>query len=117
MVSKHNLIQKLGAVAANSTLELTVTKKLGPVATSAGVASTGSDDQHFSDTDLTPGPAVMALDPNNTYSVLWDGAFADAGSATLRVRVLDAAGSELMNQVVPVRGERGDVFFRLILVG
>ena len=91
MVNRRNLIQKLApagdaaavnaaAIAGGSVLELTVTREAGPVATSAGVASTGSDEQHFSDSELTPGPAEKNLDPANTYSILWDGAFADQGS-------------------------------------
>lgn len=110
------LIKKMEAVTGGSTLELSVTKKLGPVATSAEVGSSGTDDKSFTDTQLTPGPAVVPLNPENTYSVVWSGAFVKEGSATLRLRVLDIQGSILASKTVLVKGKAKEVFFRAVLV-
>jgi|GEM_PF-6199477 len=115
-MAKLKFIKKLAVFTGGSSLELTVTKQLGPVATSADVASTGTDDAHFSDKKLTPGPAMKPLNPANSYSILWQGAFVKDGSATLTVRVLDATGKVLTTKVVSVAGQAGDVFFRIILV-
>jgi len=109
-------IHKLEAVAGGSTLELTVTKAQGPVATMVEVGSTGNDDAHFRDSDLTPGPAVKQLDPANTYAIVWSGAFVEDGSATLRLRVLDAHGTVLVSKSVTVKGKSKEVFFRVVML-
>jgi hypothetical protein len=88
------------------TLSISVTKQGGPVATSAEVTSTGSDDESFSDSQLTPGPALKPLDPANSYTIVWTGAFAGTGSATLIVE----------NESVTVEGNAGDEFFRIVMV-
>jgi hypothetical protein len=113
---KLRLVKKLEAVAGGSTLEMSVTKKLGPVATHAEVGSSGSDDGSFSDSQLTPGPAVMPINPENTYTVAWEGAFVKEGSVTLRVRVLGANENVLASKSVTVQGKAKEVFFRAILV-
>jgi hypothetical protein len=115
MPAKLTLTKKMKAVAGASRLEMSVTKTGGPVTTRAEVGSTGSDDQKFQDSQLTPGPAVKPLNPNNTYSILWHGAFVLAGSATLRVRVFDAQGNAT-NKQVTVQGKKGDEFFRVVLI-
>jgi hypothetical protein len=79
------------------------------------VTSTGTDDKTFFDAELTPGPAVMDLDPANTSTLVWAGAFADDGSTSLHVRVLDG-GSVIDDETVDVDGKQGDVFFRLVLL-
>jgi hypothetical protein len=107
---------KLNVVAEDSRLELTVSKDRGPVSTSVEVTSTGTDDRTFFDAELTPGPAEMNLDSANTYTLVWAGAFADDGTASLHVRVLDSAGSVKDDETVIVEGKQGDVFFRLVLL-
>jgi hypothetical protein len=116
MASKLKLVKKLDAVTNPSTLALSVAKNGGPVATTAEVASTGPDDQRFSDSQLTPGPAQKALDPSNSYSIVWTGAFVAAGSVTLRVQILDSQGVNHTNKAVTVQGKAGEVFFRVILI-
>jgi len=115
-MAKLKLIKKMDTVTGGSTLELSVTKKQGPVATSAEVGSSGGDDDSFTDSQLTPGPAVVQLNAANTYSVVWSGAFVKEGSATLRLKVLDAQGNVLANKTVPVKGKAKEVFFRAVLV-
>lgn len=110
------LIRKMDTITSTSTLVLSVSKKDGPVATTAEVGSTGSDDMRFTDTQLTPGPAQMPLNGNNSYSVVWSGAFVKAGSVTLKVQVLKADGSVHSAKNVTVKGEKGDVFFRLVMI-
>ena len=109
-------IKKVNVVIGGKSLELTVTKTLGPVDTSAEVGSTGSDDASFKDSQLTPGPAVMPLNTANTYAIVWIVAFVHDGSATLRVRVLDAQGAVLASKNVTVQGKAGQVIFRAVLV-
>jgi hypothetical protein len=85
------------------------------VSTAAEVGSTGTDDQRFEDHQLTPGPADKPLREGNTYAVLWVGAFARAGSATLKVTVARAFGNSA-SSTRTVTGKKGDVFTRLILI-
>jgi hypothetical protein len=113
---KLKLVKKVDAVLGGATLELSVTKKLGPVSTFAEVGSSGTDDGSFSDSQLTPGPAVMPIDAANTYSIAWAGTFVEEGSVTLRVRVLDPADTVLVNKTFVVQGKARELFFRLILV-
>ena len=115
-MAKLKLVKKVDAVTGGSELELSVTKKLGPVNTFAEVGSSGPDDRSFSDSELTPGPAMMPINPNNTYSIAWAGAFVKDGSVTLRVRVLDPQGKVLVNKTFTVQGKAKEKFFRLILV-
>ena len=70
-----NPIQKLKGITAGGTLSLSVSKSGGPVVTRAFVGSTGTDDRSFEDSQLTPGPARMPLQEDNSYSVVWLGAF------------------------------------------
>ncbi|MFL6263142.1 MAG: hypothetical protein ACJ76Y_25885 [Thermoanaerobaculia bacterium] len=107
---------KLTALAGAPRLELTVAKTGGPVSTSVEVTSTGTDDQTFFDAALTPGPAVTDLDPANTYTLVWAGAFADDGTASLHVRVLDGGGGVTDDETLNIEGKQGDVFFRLVLL-
>jgi len=116
MAFNKALSAKLNALAGAPRLELTVSKTGGPVSTAVEVTSTGPDDKTFSDAELTPGPAVTDLDSSNTYTLVWSGAFADDGSASLHVRVLDAGGGVTDDETVTVDGQQGDVFFRLVLL-
>ncbi len=109
-------IKKLDAVVGGSRLELSVTKKLGPVSTTAEVGSSGTDDRSFSDSQLTPGPATMPMDPANVYAIVWRVAFTRDGSATLKVRVVDAQGNVLTNKNITVKGKANQVQFRAIVV-
>lgn len=115
-LNRQALTAKLTALAGAPRLELTVAKTNGPIATSVEVTSTGTDDKTFFDADLTPGPATMDLNPTNTYALVWAGAFADDGSASLHVRVLDGGGGVTDDETVTVDGKQGDVFFRLVLL-
>jgi hypothetical protein len=108
------LIKKMDTITSASTLELSVSKKDGPVATAVEVGSTGNDDESFTDKQLTPGPASMPLDPKNSYNIVWSGAFVKKGSATLRVRVLDANGDR--TKTVTVQGKAKETFFRLVMI-
>lgn len=110
------LIKKMDTFTGPSTLELSVSKKDGPVATAVEVGSTGNDDRSFTDKQLTPGPASMPLDPANSYNVVWSGAFVKKGSATLRLQVFDASGALQGTRSVTVRGEAKDKFFRLVMI-
>jgi len=111
MAKKGKIFQKMAAINANTTLELTVSKTGGPVVTAVEVGSTGNDDQSFSDNDLTPGPATKQLNGNNSYALVWSGAFVTQGSATLHV---DVGGTNV--KTVPVNGQAGDTFFRSVLI-
>jgi len=108
---KSTMFKKMAAIQANSMLQLTVAKTGGPVVTAVEVGSTGSDDQGFSDQQLTPGPAQMALLGTNSYALVWTGAFVTRGSATLSVVVNGGTP-----KVVTVRGEAGDAFFRSVMI-
>jgi hypothetical protein len=110
-MAKKKIFNKMKAINANTTLDLTVTKAGGPVVTAVEVGSTGNDDQSFSDNQLTPGPARKQLNGNNSYSVVWTGAFVTKGSATLQV---DVGGTNL--KTVTVKGEAGDTFFRIVII-
>ena len=89
--------------AATTTLQLSVTKEGGPVATFVEIASSGSDDRVFNDHDLSAGgPAQMVLRPENFYTGVWRGAFVAPGSATLHIRETRADGSVIMEEDVPV---------------
>ena len=109
-------IHKLKAITAGGTLSLSVTKTGGPVMTRAFVGSTGTDDRNFDDTQLTPGPATMPLRPNNSYSIVWMGAFIAPGSATLEVVVDHADGRPQSTKTVKVNGKAGDSFMRVVMV-
>ena len=87
---------------AVGTLQLSVTKTGGPVATFVEVGSSGSDDQVFSDHQLDPGPVQMPMLPGNFYTVVWRGAFVAAGTATLHVLATRANGTVLVQKDVPV---------------
>ncbi len=115
-LNRQALTAKLSALAGAPRLELTVAKTNGPISTSVEVTSTSTDDKTLFDADLTPGPVVTDLDPANTYTLVWAGAFADDGSASLHVRILDAAGGVTDDETVTVDGKQGDVFFRLVLL-
>ena len=106
---KTKTFNKMKAIKADTTLELTVTKTGGPVVTAVEVGSTGSDDESFSDNQLTPGPARKQLNGNNTYALVWTGAFVTKGSATLHVKANNSKS-------VAVNGEAGDTFFRSVLI-
>lgn len=110
------LIKKLDTITSSSTLQLSVTKKDGPVSTAVEVGSTGSDDQSFTDKQLTPGPASKPLDGGNSYSIVWTGAFVKDGSTTLKVQVFEANGDLHGGKTVTVSGKAGDVFFRLVMI-
>jgi hypothetical protein len=110
------MIKKMAAVSSASTLELSVSKKDGPVATSVEVGSTGADDKSFTDKQLTPGPASKPLDPANSYNIVWVGAFVKKGSATLKVRVVDASGAVQGTKTITVQGEAKETFFRLLMI-
>jgi hypothetical protein len=111
MAKKGKMFHKTAAIQADTTLTMTVSKTGGPVVTAVEVGSTGSDDESFSDQQLTPGPAQKALDGNNSYSLVWTGAFVTKGSATLQVNV----GGTSLNPVA-VNGEGGDTFFRIVII-
>jgi len=85
-----------------ATLQLSVTKTGGPVATFIEVGSTGTDDQVFNDHELDPGPAQKPLLQGNTYAVLWRGAFVAPGSATLHIRVMRANGTVIKQKDMTV---------------
>ena len=108
-------IHKLNVVTDGGTLELAVTKSGGPVVTRAVVGSTGDDDRDFSDSELTQGTASMPLQPANTYSIVWTGAFVGAGRAVRRVRATTPQGGQFQTEVT-VDGNAGDSFFRVVLV-
>jgi len=110
------LIKKMDAFTSPSTVELSVSKKDGPVSTAVEVGSTGSDDKSFTDKQLTPGPASMPLNPANSYNVVWSGAFVKKGSATLKVRVFDTSGALHGTKSVTVQGEAKEKFFRLVMI-
>lgn len=110
------LIKKMETFTSPSTLELSVSKKDGPVATAVEIGSTGSDDRSFTDKQLTPGPVSMPLDPANSYNVVWSGAFVKKGTATLKVRVFDASGTLHGTKSVPIQGEAKEKFFRLVMI-
>jgi hypothetical protein len=109
------LIKKMDTLTSDSTLALSVSKKDGPAATTVEVGSTGSDDKSFSDKQLTPGPASMPLDPENSYSIVWVGALVKKGSVTLKVEVTDDAGA-VRTKSVTVQGEAKEKFFRLVMI-
>jgi len=116
MALNRQVSAKLNVLAGAPRLELTVAKDKGPVSTSVEVTSTGADDRTFFDAELTPGPVEVDLDSANTYTLVWAGAFADDGTASLHVRVLDSAGGVKDDETVTVEGKQGDVFFRLVLL-
>ncbi len=109
-------IKKLDVLTAPAKLELSVSKKGGPVNTRAEVGSSGPDDGKFTDKQLTPGPAVMPLDPKNTYAILWRGAFVKAGTATLHVVVRDPQGGVVQDKRFTVKGKAKDEFVRVVLL-
>jgi len=110
------LTKKMAAHPNAETLELTVSKTGGPVATAAEVTVAGGGTKSFSDQQLTPGPASMPIDSTRAYNIVWSGAFVKKGSATLKVRLLDAGGSVLKTKSTPVSGEAKEKFFRLIVL-
>jgi hypothetical protein len=88
--------------AVVATLQLSVTKTGGPVATFAEVGSSGTDGQVFDDHDLDPGPAQKPLLQGNFYTVVWRGAFVAPGTATLHVLATQANGAVIVQKDVPV---------------
>ncbi|HEX2551722.1 MAG TPA: hypothetical protein VHK64_09025 [Nocardioidaceae bacterium] len=94
--------QPVEAAAVVGTLELSVTKTGGPVATFAEVGSSGIDDQVFNDHELDPGPARKPLLQGNFYTVVWRGAFVAPGTAILHVRATRANGTVIVQKDVPV---------------
>ena len=108
------LIKKMDAITSASTLNLSVSKT-SEVSTSVEVGSTGSDDKSFTDKQLTPGPASMPLKSENSYNIVWSGAFVKKGSVTLKVQVVDANGA-VRTKSVTVQGEAKDKFFRLVMI-
>lgn len=89
-------------VTVVATLELSVTKTGGPVATFVEVGSSGSDDQVFNDHQLDPGPAQKPLLQGNFYTVVWRGAFVEPGTATLHVLAKRANGTVFVQKDVKV---------------
>lgn len=85
-----------------ATLELSVSKSGGPVATFVEVGSTGTDDEVFNDHQLDPGPVRKPLLEGNTYAVLWRGAFVATGTATLHILVTQADGTVLVQNDMPL---------------
>jgi hypothetical protein len=110
-------IHKLKTKTAGGTLSLEVVKsKATAVVTSAHVGSTGTDDKSFDDKQLTSGTASMPLNANNSYSVVWMGAFLANGSAELQVVVKHADGRPPSKKQIKVNGKLGDKFWRLVIV-
>jgi hypothetical protein len=95
--------QATAAAAATATLQLSVTKNGGPVATFVEVGSSGTDDRVFDDHELDPGPAQMPLLRGNFYTVVWRGAFVAPGSATLHILATRTDGSVLVRKDVTVQ--------------
>ena len=95
-------VQPAAPAAPVETLELSVTKTGGPVATFIEVGSSGTDDQVFNDHQLDPGPAQKPLLQGNFYTVVWRGAFVAPGTATLHVRATRADGTVIVQEEVPV---------------
>lgn len=86
-----------------ATLELSVTKTGGPVATFVEVGSTGTDGQVFNDHELDPGPARKPFLQGNFYTLVWRGAFVAPGTATLHVRATNADGTLIVQKDVPLQ--------------
>jgi hypothetical protein len=103
-------------VAVVATLELSVTKTGGPVATFVEVGSSGSDDQVFTDHQLDPGPAQMPLLRGNFYTVVWRGAFVAPGTATLHVLATRANGTVLVQKDVPVSHPPNNSPFTIVVL-
>lgn len=85
---------------AIGTLQLSVTKTGGPVATFVEVGSSGDDDQVFNDSQLDPGPVQMPLLQGNFYNVVWRGAFVAPGNATLHILATRTDGTVLLQKEV-----------------
>ncbi len=132
MAAKLKLIKKFGLTppsgrraaalapaappAVVATLDLSVTKSGGPVATSIEVGSSGSDDQRFTDQQLKSGPVAATLLKGNTYTVVWQGAFVHPGSATLAVLATDSKGNVFLNKKVAVKNPPdGPTFTRVVI--
>lgn len=99
-----------------ATVELSVTKSGGPVATSIEVGSSGSDDQRFTDQQLNAGPVSMALLKGNIYTIVWQGAFVHPGSATLAVVATDTTGNVFVKKkVVAKNPPTGPTFTFVVL--
>lgn len=111
-----SLISKIKAETAGGTMSLTVTKTGGVVVTRAAVGSTGTDDRIFEDKQLTPGPATMPLKKDNSYSIVWFGAFVSDAAADLAVLVKHADDRPDSKVAVKVKGKAGDTFFRVVIV-
>jgi hypothetical protein len=102
------------AAPPSGSLELSVTKNGGPVATSVEVGSSGTDDRTFSDKELTPGPAKMPLISGNTYTVVWQGAFVKPGTAVLHVKGSTSQG-DFADDVTAKHPPLNDVFTLVVL--
>ena len=110
------LIKKTSALTGEARLEVAVEKDGGPLATTLEIGSTGSDDGSVSDGRLTPGPASIPLRASCSYALVWAGAFARKGSATLTVKVIDASGQVEKIKMKKVLGVAGDTFARVLLI-
>ncbi|MEP7012933.1 MAG: hypothetical protein ABJC13_21635 [Acidobacteriota bacterium] len=131
MAAKLKLIKKFGLTppsgrraalapaappAVVATVEFSVTKTGGPVATSIEVGSSGSDDQRFTDQQLKAGTVKATLLKGNTYTVVWQGAFVHPGSATLAVVATDSKGKVFLNKKVAVKNPPdGPTFTRVVI--
>lgn len=115
MAMKLKSVKKL-TLADKNQLEVSVSKTGGPVITMVEVASTGPDDSRFKDAELTPGPAIRTLDPDEVYVLVWTGSFVKAGTATLKARVTAADGSVKSVTPLKVEGKKGDTFMRVVLL-
>lgn len=113
---KKQAAKAAGPPAVVATLELSVTKNGGPVATSTEVGSSGNDDRGFTDQQLTPGPVQMPLLKGNFYTVVWQGAFVKPGSATLHVKATNAGGGVFVQKSVAAkRPPLGKTFTLVVL--
>jgi hypothetical protein len=85
------------------------------IKSSVDVASSGSDDSRFTDSELTPGPAERQLKPENSYVLEWTVAFGRSGTATLTVAVL-ADGTVVPLPPTKVVGEAGQEKRRVVFL-
>jgi hypothetical protein len=102
--------------ATVGTLELSVTKTGGPVATFAEVGSSGTDDQVFTDHELDPGPARQPFLQGNFYTLVWRGAFVAPGTAILHVRATNADGTVIVQKDVTVQHPQINSPFTIVVL-
>lgn len=115
MAVRLKSVKKL-TLANKNQLEVSVSKTGGPVTTSVEVASSGPDDSRFTDSQLTPGPATRQLNSAESYVLVWVGAFVKAGSATLKAAVTAGNGTATPVKPITVKGKKGDVFMRVVML-